>query len=197
MEPFTRDENTNPQERSLADHGWQGPVEKYTLDVSEGHIHVWGSEKNPGECHEEKSESHSEKFRPLRYPRFSHNVAGISAIQAENKQRKKQQRMDEAPQHKSPIGAMPETADQENEKCVSDRIPFAISRPTKRDVQVVSEPSRKRDVPTTPELGDVSREIGHLEIGHQSNAKQACCSDGNVTVAREVTVNLEREIDAT
>ena len=104
--------------------------------------------------------------------------------------------MDEPLQHKS-NWRHARNRNQENEKGVSDRIPFAISRPTKRDVQVVSEPSRKRDVPTTPELGNVSREIRHLEIGHQSNAKQARCSNGNVTVAREVTVNLEREIDAT
>ena len=127
MEPFTRDENNNPQERSLTDHGWVRPVDEYTLDIGECHIHVWGAEKNPGECHEEKGKPHSEKFRPFRHPRFSQDVAGISAIQPEEEQWEKQQGVNQAPQHKSPIGPMPKATDQENEKCVSDRIPFALS----------------------------------------------------------------------
>ena len=156
MKPFTRDENTNPKERSLADHGWLGPVEKYSLDISEGHIYVWGSEKNPGECHEEKGESHSQKFRPSRCPRFSHDVLGISAIQTEEKQWKKQQSMDEAPHHESPIGPMPKPRDQEDDEGVSNGLPFPNTGPPKWDVQVIAEPRGQGDVPSPPKFSDVT-----------------------------------------
>lgn len=50
-------------------------------------------------------------------------------------------------------------------------------------------------MPTTPELGYVAREVGVVEVAHQSDAKQLGGAYRDVGIAGEVAVNLEGERD--
>ena len=65
------------------------------------------------------------------------------------------------------------------------------SATAERDIDVVTEPSSKGYMPATPELCYVTREIRIVEVAHQFDTKQLSCSDGYVTIAGEVSVNLE------
>ena len=48
-------------------------------------------------------------------------------------------------------------------------------------------------MPPTPKLAHVAGKIGDLEIRGQSDAEQFGAADGNITVAREVGIDLECE----
>ena len=48
-------------------------------------------------------------------------------------------------------------------------------------------------MPPAPELRDATAEVGRVEVAHQPDPEQLRRPDGNVAVAREVAVNLERE----
>ena len=50
-------------------------------------------------------------------------------------------------------------------------------------------------MPPAPELGDVAAEIRHVEVAHQLDPEKLRRSDGDVGVAREVTIDLESEED--
>ena len=48
---------------------------------------------------------------------------------------------------------------------------------------VVTQPSRERNVPAAPELGDRPAEVGLLEVVHQLDPKQTCRAAGQIAVA--------------
>ena len=51
-------------------------------------------------------------------------------------------------------------------------------------------------MPTAPELGDGPREIGEVEVLLEADAKETGTADGDVAIAGEIAVDLEREEDA-
>lgn len=69
------------------------------------------------------------------------------------------------------------------------------TRPPKRDIDVIAEPSSKGDMPSAPELCYVAREVWVVEVAHQFNAKEFGCSDSNIRIAGEIAVNLEGKED--
>ena len=99
--------------------------------------------------------------------------------------------MEETPQHKSPVGTMPESADQEDDEGVEYYTRPRHAAASERNVDVVAKPGSERDVPSTPELGNIATEIGNIEVSSQLDAKQFSAADGDVAVAREIAINLK------
>ena len=60
------------------------------------------------------------------------------------------------------------------------------------NVKVVAQPARERHVPTAPEVGGVLGLVGRVEVGGQVEAHEHGHADGDVGVAREVGVDLQR-----
>ncbi len=103
------------------------------------------------------------------------------------------ERVEEPPDDEGPVGAMPESAHDENDERIADLHADAAAAAAQGDVEVVAEPGGQRDVPAPPELGDVAGEVGVGEIAHQVEAEQPGGADGDVGVAGEVAVDLEGE----
>ena len=51
-------------------------------------------------------------------------------------------------------------------------------------------------MPTAPELGDVTAEIGGREITRQFDSEQFTSTYGYIRITREISVDLEREKDS-
>ena len=94
-----------------------------------------------------------------------------------------------------PVGAVPETRQQEDDEGVAHHLGLRDTAAAQGDVDVIPEPSRQADVPPAPELGDVATEVGHVEVAHQLDPEKLRRSDGDVGVAREVAIDLESEED--
>ncbi len=65
--------------------------------------------------------------------------------------------------------------------------------PPERDVEVVTQPGRERDVPAMPEIGDARREVRHREVFRKDEAEEARAADGDVAVPREIEIDLHAE----
>ena len=115
------------------------------------------------------------------------------AVPAKQDERQKQNCMIGSPSNESPVGAMPETAQQENDKRVANHLCLRAAAAAQRNIDVIAEPCRQRNVPPAPKLGNVAAEIRNVEIAHKPDTEQLRRSDGNVGIAREVAVNLEGE----
>ena len=72
--------------------------------------------------------------------------------------------MHTAPYDKSPIGAMPDATDKKGHYDVEIVACLAAAVAAKRDIDIVFEPSRKRDVPTVPKFTDSQRKIRSVEV---------------------------------
>ncbi|MNY52689.1 hypothetical protein D3C86_1883810 [compost metagenome] len=86
---------------------------------------------------------------------------------------------------------MPEATNEENDELVTVFNPFTFAVATQRNVQVIFEPGRKRDVPSSPELRNRLRNVRCPEIFHQCKAHYTRRSYGNIRVSRKVAVDLK------
>lgn len=99
--------------------------------------------------------------------------------------------MKDAPGNKCPIGSVPESTYQEDNKGVPDSLPFAPPTSSQGHIQIIAEPSGKRDMPASPEFRDIAGKIGKGKIPHQTKSKQSSRSDCDIGVAGKVSVNLK------
>lgn len=108
-----------------------------------------------------------------------------------DKKRDKQRCMNCSPDDKGPVGSMPEAGDQKDDKNIADGFGFGHPTSTQRDIDVIPKPSGKGNVPSAPELSNISREIGSPKIGHEVKAKKFGCTDGDIRIAGKVSINLK------
>ena len=171
-----------------------------------------GAEDDPAEDDESKRTEDLEGFLPCGEKaetlgtgrvKIRANLVGVFAVFAKKDEREEKQGMVCTPSYKCPVRAMPESRQEEDNKCVADDDEFLVAvgilyvrrdfRTTaaERDIYVVPEPSGKRYMPASPKFRYVAREIGIVEVAHQFDTKEFGSSDGYVTIAGEITVNLE------
>ena len=103
--------------------------------------------------------------------------------------------MEESPGEEGPVGAVPETAEQEDDEGVAYDFGLADAAAAEGDIDVVAEPGGEGDVPAAPELGDVAAEVGHVEVAPQADTEEFGAADGDVAIAGEVAVDLEGKED--
>ncbi len=155
------------------------------------------TEDNPADDDQQKSGAHPARFLYRGEQASLRRHIRVSAVLAHNEQWQEQHGMIGSPADERPVGAVPEAADKEYNQRVAHRLPLAAPASAQRDVDVVAEPGGERYVPAAPELGDVSREIGEIEVAHQVDAEQARRADGDVRISREIAVYLEGEEERT
>jgi len=88
-----------------------------------------------------------------------------------------------SPNHKSPIRSMPQSPQQHRDRNVSIFEKGALPAiPTQGDVKVITQPSRKRDVPAVPKFLHASGYVGSGEVFRKVVAKHQGQSDRHISV---------------
>ncbi len=85
---------------------------------------------------------------------------------------------------------MPQTAQHHRDHDVAHGARLAAGAAPERDVEVVAQPARQRHVPAAPEVLEVARRVGRVEVLGEPEAEQQGEADGDVRVAAEVAVDL-------
>src|SRR5258705_13270910 len=83
------------------------------------------------------------------------------------------QTVQESPDDKRPIGAMPNAGDEKREQQVAPGKQRTAAVSAERDVHVITEPARKTDVPARPELSETHGDIGMIEIEHEGEPHES------------------------
>ena len=88
---------------------------------------------------------------------------------------------------------MPQAADQhgQHQGEVSAHATMAVA--TQRNVQIVAQPGRQRDVPASPEVRKPDRRVGKTEVVRHGEAQTECRADGGGRVAGEIAEDLAAE----
>src|SRR5205085_1217613 len=94
------------------------------------------------------------------------------------------------PDDVSPVCTVPQTADAESHQNIDGPFRERDAAATHGEIDIVSKPGGKGDVPSAPEFRDTASMVGGIKILHQFKAHQASRADGNVRVSREITVDL-------
>ena len=85
---------------------------------------------------------------------------------------------------------MPETAHGEYNHRVEHPAGFAASVASEREIDIVAKPSRKRYMPSAPEIGYGLCKIRSDEVGWQFNAKESSATDSHQGVTGKVGIYL-------
>ena len=96
-----------------------------------------------------------------------------------------------APQYETDRRAVPQPADQHRQEQVQVGAGFSLAVAAQRNVKVIFQPARQRNVPPAPEFGDRSRFIRRVEVLREAETQQQRQSDRHVRIAREVAVDLQ------
>ena len=91
-----------------------------------------------------------------------------------------------------PHASRKENGDKAQESHPEERADGGIAVTAKRNVQVVTPPARKRDVPTTPEFRGALCLVRAVEVLRQAESHEEGDTDGDVRIAREVGIDLQR-----
>ena len=100
-----------------------------------------------------------------------------------------------APEDEMPRRAVPQAGQRHRHHQVEIEPPGAAAAAAERDVDVVAQPARQRHVPAPPEIDDVERPIGRVEVERQLDAEQARGAERHLGIPREVEIELELEGD--
>ena len=90
------------------------------------------------------------------------------------------QTMSQAPEYKSPIGAVPKSSYQHGDQKEEVGVEFAFSVSAQWDIDVVFEPTAEGDMPFAPEYCDVGGSVWVLEILFESVSQHQSYPYGNV-----------------
>ena len=86
---------------------------------------------------------------------------------------------------------MPESSEQKGQEKVqaSPHAPLLI--PPERDIDIIPQKSRERDMPTSPEILDALGFIRREEIDRQVNVKTQGSSDCHINIAAKIEIELK------
>ncbi|KDA51785.1 hypothetical protein L963_1498 [Leuconostoc mesenteroides subsp. cremoris T26] len=140
-------------------------------------MHALGAEDDPGDHHAQEGHQPADHARqPARRGIAPH----LGIPQVIDGQEGAVQR---APQHEGPGGAVPQAAEQHRDEEIHVAAPRPLAIASQRHVEVVAQEGRQRDVPAAPELDDVGRLVGRIEVERQAHAQAQRQADRHVRVA--------------
>ena len=88
---------------------------------------------------------------------------------------------------------MPESREHPDNKNVSQPLRFTYLISAQRNIDIVPEPRSEALVPAPPELRDRAGDIRIVEVLGEMEAENPPQTDGRITVAREVKIELQGE----
>src|SRR5690606_33828226 len=164
-----------------------------------GIAEVLGTKKHPRDEHDEHRECPRRDAARRIAPRprgLASDREGVAAEPPPLRPRlvqRERQPVNGPPNNEGPRGTMPKPAEEHRERQVAIGGEASASISAERDIEVVAQPARERDVPATPEVRDVTRKGGEAEVLHQLDPEQAAEPARHERVAAEVSVDLQRE----
>ena len=97
------------------------------------------------------------------------------------------------PGRKVPVRPVPESAQKEYDQHVPHVYRRSPPAPAQRNIHIIREPGRERDVPPTPEVPDTVSQIRTVEIDMQTDSEKPRSAQRDIRVAGKIRIDLESE----
>src|SRR5579859_5759819 len=95
--------------------------------------------------------------------------------------------VESSPDNVGPTGAVPKSTEQHGhhhvDRDAKHRVGVVAGGYFQRQENVISEPLRQRDMPSSPEFSDVAGTVWHLEIIRETEPQKPPTANGHVRVA--------------
>ena len=100
--------------------------------------------------------------------------------------------VEEPPHDKIPGGTMPNASDKKDNEQIEEISRFAHPVSAQRNIKIFLEPSRKRDMPSAPELRNGKGDVRIIEVFEESESEYCPETDGHVGITAEIEEELKR-----
>ena len=120
---------------------------EHSVYVLPGTTNTLGTENNPAHDNKHKRQQHHKEFLRSRQKLTFGNRTCVFTIPAPKYKWQKQQRVISTPCYESPVCTVPKPAQQKNYKCVSYNLSLSGTATSKRNIDIIAEPSIERNVP--------------------------------------------------
>src|SRR5260370_40507717 len=98
--------------------------------------------------------------------------------------------MDASPNHESPVGAVPKPTQQHGQHQILIGVEMAMPASTKRDIEVIPQPTAKADVPAAPKVLQARGKVRLAEVDHEMKPQQLRAAPGDAAVAAKIAIDL-------
>src|SRR5574343_1976995 len=82
--------------------------------------------------------------------------------------------MQGTPEYERPASTVPKAAEHHGQQQVDVTLQCSIPVATERNIEIVTQESGQGHVPTSPEIGDIQRLVGRIEIVGQADIEHPC-----------------------
>ena len=100
--------------------------------------------------------------------------------------------MSQSPDQKHLRIAMPEAGNGKYDQGIEVLSALSFPVSAQRNIDIIPQPGRKADMPSAPEFPDICRKIRRKEVPFHMEPHHSGSSDGNIRVAVEICVDIER-----
>ena len=121
--------------------GCRNKEDENKCDIREGVCYVLSPEEYPGKTDQAEGNDDVQCFPDGGKCFAPGNDVDIFPVAVTEQQWQKEQGMKSAPENKSPIGAMPQAAYQENDRDIPGGLPFAAGAAAQGNIQVIAKPA--------------------------------------------------------
>jgi len=177
-----RDDSSDDQGRNQADQARKERTCRKSEHAREHHSgrgDIVRAKENPAD-HNKKERGRTLKTRRHAVPESAKQFV-----------KTKQNAVIAAPKDKRPVGAVPETAEKHGDQNIAvDKPVRGYAAASERNVEIIAQAGGKRNVPSTPEIGDVERFVRRVEILREADAEKIAKANGHVAVAGEIEIDL-------
>ena len=176
--------------RAVVDIGIGGTdAREHVLEYIERVLKGGGPEKDPGKAYQQEGDRNGDNAQQGVQPSVGLET-GAFFVPWEKAFDNLKRAVNAAPEHIVPACAVPQAADQEGDhdvECMPD-----ASHPvsSQRDIDIVSQPAGKGDMPSSPEILNGRSKIGGTEVGGQADAQNSGGTKSDIRISREVAVKL-------
>src|SRR4029077_19906274 len=101
--------------------------------------------------------------------------------------------MQQTPDDTRPGRAVPETAEKHDDDEIQRHSKRTNLSAAERNVEVIAQECRKRNVPAPPKIGETDRGVGKTEIVLKMKAERQCGADCSQRIAGEIAKDLSGE----
>ena len=105
--------------------------------------------------------------------------------------------VDEAPDPKRVIRTVPDASQHPDNEHVENMARNRYVRTSERNIDIIAEPARQRDVPAAPEVRDRFCDVRIVEVLLEFESEHVSETDGHVGIAREVKIDLQHICNCT
>ena len=161
--------------------GGAGHAPEHPAQLLQGGTDAVRAEQDPAGIDDKQRIDAAEQFRE----------EAIGLRQPDHTLQDQEKSVEQAPEDKIPLSAVPQSGREENDQKVQNGAERSPAVPSQRDIEIIAEPVGKGNVPAPPEFADGLGAVGQVKVFPEGKTERFRQSDSHIGIAGEIEIDLQ------